>query len=96
MAKCLPYTVETLRFNATAELNRGDDNRRGLWIISAVVVRAAINMGYHRDPSALVPGISPLQAEYRRRAWLSVSAWTTWPPSSAGPPVPRPGPRGRL
>ena len=70
IAKFLPYTVETLRFNATAELNRKDDNRRGLGIMTGVIVRAAINMGYHRDPSQ-----SPatcLQAEYRRRIWLSV------------------------
>ncbi|EXJ87214.1 hypothetical protein A1O3_04173 [Capronia epimyces CBS 606.96] len=77
MAKCLPYTVETLRFNATAELNRKDDNRRGLWIMTGVVVRAAINMGYHRDPDTSPspsPGVSfsVLQAEYRRRIWLSV------------------------
>ncbi|PWY88086.1 hypothetical protein BO94DRAFT_465265 [Aspergillus sclerotioniger CBS 115572] len=71
IAKCLPYTVETLRFNATAELNRKDDNRRGLWIMTGVIVRAAINMGYHRDPSHS-PSISPLQAEFRRRIWLSV------------------------
>ncbi|SPQ17721.1 2b269531-e530-4eb7-ab25-91184f394da8 [Thermothielavioides terrestris] len=71
ISKGLPYTVETLRFNATAELNRRDDNRRGLWLMSAVVVRAAINMGYHRDPSR-IPGLTPFQAEYRRRAWLSV------------------------
>lgn len=71
ISKCLPYTVETLRFNATAELNRKDDNRRGLWIMTGVVVRTAINMGYHLDPSNS-PGISVLQAEYRRRTWLSV------------------------
>lgn len=71
IAKCLPYTLETLRFNATAELNRKDDSRRGLWIMTGVIVRAAINMGYHRDPSRS-PSISILQAEYRRRVWLSV------------------------
>ncbi|RFU24949.1 hypothetical protein B7463_g11387, partial [Scytalidium lignicola] len=72
IAKCLPYTLETLRFNATAELNRKDDNSRGLWIMSGVIVRAAINMGYHRDPSQSSSSISILQAEYRRRVWLSV------------------------
>ncbi|KAK9245854.1 hypothetical protein V1506DRAFT_506084 [Lipomyces tetrasporus] len=71
IAKCLPYTLETLRFNATAELNRKDDNSRGLWIMTGVIVRAAINMGYHRDPSQS-SSISILQAEYRRRVWLSV------------------------
>lgn len=71
MTKCMPYTVETLRFNATAELNRKDDNRRGLWIMTGLVVRTAINMGYHRDPSTS-SGISILQAEYRRRVWSSI------------------------
>lgn len=71
IAKCLPYTVETLRFNATAELNRRDDSRRGLWIMTGVIVRTAINMGYHRDPGAN-PDLTVLQAEYRRRIWLTV------------------------
>lgn len=71
IAKCLPYTLEALRFNATAELNRKDDSGRGLWIMSGVMVRAAINMGYHRDPSHS-PTLSILQAEYRRRVWLTV------------------------
>ena len=71
IGKCLPYTLETLRFNATAELNRKDDSSRGLWIMTGVIVRAAINMGYHRDPSQS-SSISILQAEYRRRVWLSV------------------------
>uniref|UniRef100_A0A093XYQ6 Putative transcriptional regulatory protein n=1 Tax=Talaromyces marneffei PM1 TaxID=1077442 RepID=A0A093XYQ6_TALMA len=71
IGKCLPYTIEALRLNATAELNRKDDNSRGLWIMTGVIVRAAINMGYHRDPSQS-PSITPLQAEYRRRVWISV------------------------
>ncbi|OKL63564.1 hypothetical protein UA08_01696 [Talaromyces atroroseus] len=71
IAKCLPYTVEALRLNATAEFNRKDDTSRGLWILTGVMVRAAKNMGYHRDPSQS-PSISPFQAEYRRRVWLSV------------------------
>lgn len=72
IAKCLPYTLETLRFNATAELNRQDDNSRGLWIMTGVIVRAAINMGYHRDPSQL-SSLSVLQSEYRRRVWNAVT-----------------------
>ncbi|KAL4748174.1 hypothetical protein BDW72DRAFT_196012 [Aspergillus terricola var. indicus] len=73
IAKCLPYTVETLRFNATAELNRKDDNSRGLWIMAGVIVRAAVNMGYHRDPEH-TPAFSAVEGEYRRRVWLSVKS----------------------
>jgi hypothetical protein len=72
IAKCLPYTLETLRFNATAELNRQDDNSRNLWIMTGVIVRAAINMGYHRDPSQL-SSLPVLQSEYRRRVWNAVT-----------------------
>jgi hypothetical protein len=71
IAKCLPYTLETLLLNTTAELARRDDNSRGLWMMTGVVVRAAINMGYHRDPSQIA-SISVLQAEYRRRIWLGI------------------------
>jgi len=39
--------------------------------MTGVIVRAAINMGYHREPSQS-SSISVLQAEYRRRVWFSV------------------------
>ncbi|EPE32875.1 hypothetical protein GLAREA_05887 [Glarea lozoyensis ATCC 20868] len=71
IAKCLPYTLETLLLNTTAELARHDDNSRGLWMMTGVVIRAAINMGYHRDPSQIA-SISVMQAEYRRRIWLGI------------------------
>lgn len=51
ISKCVQYTVEALRFNATAELNRKDDNSRGLWIMTGVIVRAAINMVGYYDSS---------------------------------------------
>jgi hypothetical protein len=85
IAKCLPYTIETLRFNATAELNRQDDNSRSLWIVAGVIVRAAINMGYHRDPSQL-SSLSVLQAEYRRRVWNAVMQMDDLPSFLAGFP----------
>ena len=71
IAKCLPYTLETFLFNSTAELAREDDNGRGLWMMTGIMVRAAINMGYHRDPSH-TPSISVLQGELRRRVWLAL------------------------
>ncbi|OAG03343.1 uncharacterized protein CC84DRAFT_1198217 [Paraphaeosphaeria sporulosa] len=70
ISKCLPYTVEALRLNATAELHRKDDNRRALWMTTGVIVRAAVNMGYHHDPAS--DAMCSLSAEYRRRVWLSV------------------------
>jgi hypothetical protein len=68
IAKCLPYTLETLIHYASAEYSRKDDNGRGQWMMASVIVRAAINMGYHREPSQS-SSISVLQAELRRRIW---------------------------
>jgi hypothetical protein len=71
IAKCLPYTLETLLLNSTAELARKDDNARGLWIMTGLMIRSAISMGYHRDPSQ-TSSVSVLQGELRRRAWLAL------------------------
>jgi hypothetical protein len=71
IAKCLPYTLETLLLNSTAELARKDDNARGLWMMTGVMIRTAINMGYHREPSQ-TSSISVLQGELRRRVWLAI------------------------
>jgi hypothetical protein len=46
-----------------------DDNRRALWVMTRVIVRAAVNKGYHRDPS--FSSISNSEAEYRSRVLLS-------------------------
>lgn len=56
------------------------------WISSGVIVRTAVTMGLHRDPSQL-PKMPKLQAETRRRLWntileldLQASVWTGGPP----------------
>jgi len=72
IAKCLPYTLETLLLNSTTELARKDDNSRGLWMMTGLILRCAINMGYHRDPSQ-TSSISVLQGELRRRVWLAIT-----------------------
>ena len=42
-----------------------------LWFEGGTVVRLAIRMGYHRDPSK-TPSITPFQAEMRRRVWINI------------------------
>jgi len=71
MAKCLPYTLETLIYYTAVEYSRKDDNGRGQWMMTGIIVRAAVNMGYHREPPQ-GSSISTLQAELRRRVWASV------------------------
>lgn len=68
ITKGLPYTVETLMYNAFAEYSRKQGCDRGLWMMSGVTIRAAINMGYHREPSRH-DNMTVLQAELRRRVW---------------------------
>ncbi|KAH6631503.1 hypothetical protein F5144DRAFT_511113 [Chaetomium tenue] len=42
-----------------------------LWFEAGTVIRLAIRMGYHRDPST-TPSITPFQAEMRRRVWINI------------------------
>ena len=46
-------------------------NSMGLWMLQSLLIRQAISLGFHRDPSAF-PNISPLDAELRRRAWHAI------------------------
>ncbi|KAI0106840.1 fungal-specific transcription factor domain-containing protein [Daldinia grandis] len=51
------------------ERNVNIDTSVSNWILIGVVVRIALRMGLHRDPSHW-PNIRPLQAEHRRRLWI--------------------------
>jgi hypothetical protein len=42
-----------------------------VWISGGSLIRAAFQMGFHRDPKYL-PGMAPLEAELRRRLWATV------------------------
>lgn len=50
------------------EYNSRWDAEVGIWVIVGMIVRLAMRMGYHRDPSKY-PGITPYQGEMRRRIW---------------------------
>ncbi|KAJ9623038.1 hypothetical protein H2203_005970 [Taxawa tesnikishii (nom. ined.)] len=42
-----------------------------IWLVLGLVVRLALRMGYHRDPSHY-PNISPFEGEIRRRTWFVI------------------------
>ncbi|KAI1370171.1 fungal-specific transcription factor domain-containing protein [Hypoxylon crocopeplum] len=65
------YTVETLTLHFTVDQNVNLDTSIGNWILVGVVVRIALRCGLHRDPSHW-PEIRPLQAELRRRLWITL------------------------
>lgn len=66
-----PYGLETLINYVYVEFMMGIDAGKDIWFLLALEVNLAMRMGYHRDPSHF-PGISPLQAEMRRRLWTTV------------------------
>ncbi|KAJ9621983.1 hypothetical protein H2203_006864 [Taxawa tesnikishii (nom. ined.)] len=69
--KCAPYTIETLMLYSQLEAYQSQDTMVGTWVLYGIIVRLALRMGYHRDPSHS-SRITPFQAEMRRRTWMQV------------------------
>jgi hypothetical protein len=65
------YTIETMILYVHGEYNSRWDAEVGIWVIVGMIVRLAMRMGYHRDPSKY-PAITPYQGEMRRRIWSFV------------------------
>lgn len=65
------YTLEALLLYLTTEQIRSNDTQFGISILVGIIVRSAMRMGYHRDPSHY-PNISVFHAEMRRRIWSTV------------------------
>jgi Fungal specific transcription factor domain len=70
-AKAGDYVLEALVIYLATEQLRSNDIQFGLSILSGIVVRTAMRMGYQRDPSHY-PKIPVLQAEMRRRLWSTI------------------------
>ncbi|KAF5009747.1 hypothetical protein FDECE_4093 [Fusarium decemcellulare] len=49
---------------------QGRSNHDAVWVLSGVVIRIAHKMGLHRDGDTL--GLSPFEAEMRRRVWWQI------------------------
>ena len=70
------YTIETLILYVHGEYASRWDAEVGIWVIVGMIVRLSMRMGYHRDPSNYA-GITPYQAEMRRRIWAFVRQMDT-------------------
>lgn len=66
-----PYAVEALLQYFLVEHLRRPDAITGNWLLMGMVLRLALRMGYHREPSRF-SNISPFQCELRRRLWISL------------------------
>ncbi|KAL6713042.1 hypothetical protein ACLMJK_009438 [Lecanora helva] len=42
------------------------------WLADDILVRKAMGLGLHREPSVLYPSIKPYEAEMRRRLWCTI------------------------
>ena len=63
-----PDSLICLHLHWISEFYRRSSASVALWMLQSLLIRKAILMGYHRDPSAF-PWIKPLDAEIRRRVW---------------------------
>jgi hypothetical protein len=79
------YTIETLSMHFGVEQNVNLDTEIGNWILIGVIIRIALRMGLHRDPSHW-PNIRPLQAELRRRTWMTLYQMDFFTSSQIGLP----------
>lgn len=65
------YTFETLYNYLVIEHSIQNDAHKDIGVLMGVLIKLAIRMGYHRDPSNF-PGISPFAGEIRRRVWVTL------------------------
>ncbi|KAN0108498.1 hypothetical protein V8E51_008240 [Hyaloscypha variabilis] len=71
ITKCAPHTLETMIYNSMAEWADNGGSETRVWMMVGLLVRVALQMGYHRDPSQY-PEIAVFHGELRRRVWAFV------------------------
>ncbi|CAM1504947.1 Fc.00g025380.m01.CDS01 [Cosmosporella sp. VM-42] len=76
MEQDLQQMVQTFRLKIVqclvlVELFLSNDAEIGVWILLGTVVQLAMHMGYHRDGKHF-KGMSPFNAEMRRRVWATI------------------------
>lgn len=65
------YTVETMILHLFGEWSSRWDADLSLWLITSLITRIAMRMGYHRD-SDNFPSVTPFKGEMRRRTWALI------------------------
>ena len=66
--KSKAYTIESLMLYTAGEYFQTDKNQIRVWTLLGLVIRSAMQMGYHRD-SKHFSNISVFEGEMRRRVW---------------------------
>lgn len=68
------YTLETFLLYLDIKYLHYEANRIETWFVLGLIVRLALRMGYHRDPSHF-PQITPYKAEMRRKTWTYIALY---------------------
>lgn len=66
-----PYLIESLVFHLHGDFSQTREADVSVWVLTGVIARLAMRMGYHRDSKAF-PNVTPFQGEMRRRVWSFV------------------------
>ncbi|KAL1592221.1 hypothetical protein SLS60_011298 [Paraconiothyrium brasiliense] len=83
--KGTPHTIEALLTFLQTEYVQGEEAQQGCWQLIGTIIRVALKMGYHRDGSHF-PGMSPFEAEMRRRTWYMLVQFDIASASQVGLP----------
>lgn len=71
-ARANEYAVEAFLLHLQCLFMNRYTSRIDLWFEMGTIIRLAVRMGYHRDPTRL-SGCSILEGEMRRRTWLNLT-----------------------
>jgi Fungal specific transcription factor domain len=66
------HMIETLILHLQSHYNRSREADITTWVMIGMIVRLAMRMGYHRDPSHYPKEIPVFDAEMRRRVWTFI------------------------
>lgn len=68
-----PYTIEALLFYLESNFLFSTNSQVSCFLLVGAVVRLAMRVGLHRDPSKIRGAFTPYQMELRRRAWHMIA-----------------------
>ncbi|KAI4867238.1 hypothetical protein F4820DRAFT_213039 [Hypoxylon rubiginosum] len=63
-----PHTIPAFLLYVEGDFMSNRENRMNCYLLSSILIRLMLKMGFHRDPSKL-PNITPYEGEMRRRMW---------------------------
>ena len=68
------YVMEALVLHLQSFYLTGKDASKDVWFADGVLIRLALRMGYHRDPSTQrsLAHLSEYECEMRRRVWMTI------------------------